>query len=95
MARHFNNPKSVQAQLDELKQVKERLQVLQDELKEYMNTNDIDTLNGLTTCYVRKWTNDTLIFDSTKFRNDNPNLYEQYKTKEKAGFYSFEPKAIK
>lgn len=95
MARHLNNEKSVQAQLDELKELKERVQILEDEMKDYMEKNNLDTLRGETTCYDRVLVSDTLIFDSTKFKKDNPNLYEQYKTKEKAGGYRYTIKALK
>ena len=87
MTRHFNKTASVQAQLDEIKELQHKLDTLIGEMKTYMDNNDIDRLNGETTCYDRVWVNDSLIFDSTKFKNDNPNLYEQYKTKEKAGCY--------
>ena len=94
MARHFNKTASVQAQLDEIKQLQHKLDTLIGEMRTYMDDNDIDRLNGETTCYDRVWVNDSLIFDSTKFKNDNPNLYEQYKTKEKAGCYRYSIKAI-
>ena len=55
-----------------------------------MDANDIDTLKGETTCYKRTWVNDSLIFDSTKFKADHADLYEQYKTKEKAGSYRYQ-----
>ena len=95
MTRHFNKTASVQAQLDEIKELQHNLDTLIGEMKTYMDNNDIDRLNGETTCYDRVWVNDSLIFDSTKFKNDNPNLYEQYKTKEKAGGYRYSIKAIK
>lgn len=95
MTRHFNKTASVQAQLDEIKELQHKLDTLIGEMKTYMDNNDIDRLNGETTCYDRVWVNDSLIFDSTKFKNDNPNLYEQYKTKEKAGGYRYSIKAIK
>ena len=95
MTRHFNKTASVQAQLDEIKELQHRLDTLIGEMRTYMDNNDIDRLNGETTCYDRVWVNDSLIFDSTKFKNDNPNLYEQYKTKEKAGCYRYSIKAIK
>lgn len=95
MTRHFNKTASVQAQLDEIKQLQHKLDTLIGEMRTYMDNNDIDRLNGETTCYDRVWVNDSLIFDSTKFKNDNPNLYEQYKTKEKAGCYRYSIKAIK
>ena len=94
MTRHFNKTASVQAQLDEIKQLQHKLDTLIGEMRTYMDDNDIDRLNGETTCYDRVWVNDSLIFDSTKFKNDNPNLYEQYKTKEKAGCYRYSIKAI-
>ena len=95
MTRHFNKTASVQAQLDEIKQLQHKLDILIGEMRTYMDDNHIDRLNGETTCYDRVWVNDSLIFDSTKFKNDNPNLYEQYKTKEKAGGYRYSIKAIK
>ena len=95
MTRHFNKTASVQAQLDEIKELQHKLDTLIGEMKTYMDNNDIDRLNGETTCYDRVWVNDSLIFDSTKFKNDNPNLYEQYKTKETAGGYRYSIKAIK
>jgi hypothetical protein len=95
MTRHFQNAASVQAQLDEIRELQEKLDILVGEMRSFMDTNDIDRLNGETTCYDRVWVNDTLIFDSTKFKADNPNLYEQYKTKEKAGCYRYSVKAIK
>ena len=95
MTRHFNKTASVQAQLDEIKELQHKLDTLIGEMRTYMDTNDIDRLYGETTCYDRVWVNDSLIFDSTKFKNDNPNLYEQYKTKEKAGCYRYSIKAIK
>ena len=94
MTRHFNKTASVQAQLDEIKQLQHKLDTLIGEMRTYMDDNDIDRLNGETTCYDRVWVDDSLIFDSTKFKNDNPNLYEQYKTKEKAGCYRYSIKAI-
>lgn len=93
--RHLDNEKSVQAQLDELKELKEKVQILEDEMKDYMEKNNLDTLRGETTCYDRVLVSDTLIFDSAKFKKDNPNLYEQYKTKEKAGGYRYTIKALK
>ena len=95
MTRHFNKTASVQAQLDEIRELQHKLDTLISEMRTYMDNNDIDRLNGETTCYDRVWVNDSLIFDSTKFKNDNPNLYEQYKTKEKAGGYRYSIKAIK
>ena len=95
MTRHFNKTASVQAQLNEIKELQHKLDTLIGEMKTYMDNNDIDRLNGETTCYDRVWVNDSLVFDSTKFKNDNPNLYEQYKTKEKAGGYRYSIKAIK
>lgn len=95
MTRHFNNAKSVQAQLDEMTQLKEKYEILKGELKDYMEANDIDSLNGLTTRYVRTYVKATVTFDTQKFEKENPNLYAQYKTKEKAESYRFEIKAIK
>jgi hypothetical protein len=95
MTRHFNNTKSVQAQLDELKAVQERAKVLISELKDYMETNDLDIVNGETTCYTRTWTDDYFKFNSTQFKKDNPNLFEQYKNQLVAGSYRYEVKAIK
>lgn len=95
MTRHFNNAKSVQAQLDELRATKEKLDVLQAELKDFMDKHGIEKLNGLTTCYVKTFVPATTIFDSTKFRNENPSLYEEYKIKEKSEYYKYEEKAIK
>lgn len=95
MTRHFNKAASVQAQLDEIRELQHKLDALIGEMRTYMDNNDLDRLNGETTCYDRVWVNDSLIFDSTKFKNDNPNLYEQYKTKEKAGCYRYSIKAIK
>ena len=95
MTRHFNKTASVQAQLDEIRELQHKLDTLISEMRTYMDNNDIDRLNGETTCYDRVWVNDSLIFDSAKFKNDNPNLYEQYKTKEKAGCYRYSIKAIK
>ena len=89
MTRHFDNAKSVQAQLDEIRELEGKLKLLKDELKTYMDTNDIDTLRGETTCYVRTFVSDTLIFDQTKFKEEHADLYEQYKTKEKAGGYRY------
>ena len=95
MTRHFNNKASVQAQLDEIRALQAKVDTLIDEMRTYMDTYDLDRLNGESNCYDRVWVNDSLIFDSTKFKNDNPNLYEQYKTKEKAGGYRYSVKAIK
>lgn len=95
MTRHFSNQKSVQEQLEELKKVQDRAKVLIDEMKAYMDENDIDRLNGITLCYDRVWSSDTLIFNSKQFAKDNPNLYEQYKTQEKAGSYRYQVKAVK
>ena len=93
--RHFNNATSVQDQLNELRELKEKVQILEDEMKSYMDSHNIDTLKGITLCYDRTLVKDTLIFDSVKFKNDNPKLYEQYKTKEKAGGYRYTVKALK
>jgi predicted phage-related endonuclease len=95
MTRHFENQASVQAQLDEIRELKERVAILESEMKDYMDDNDLDILKGETTCYDRTWVNDSLQFDTTKFKNDNPNLYEQYKTKKKAGGYRYTVKAMK
>ena len=95
MTRHFENSNSVQEQLNELRELKEKVKILEDELQSYMNENDLDTLKGITTCYNRTWVNDTLTFDSTKFKKENANLYESYKTKEKAGYYRFKEDVIK
>ena len=90
MTRHFESAKSVQEQLNELREVKERVKVLEDELKTYMESNDLDVLKGETTSYSRTWVSDTLVFDSTKFKKDHTDLYEQYKTKERAGSYRYQ-----
>ena len=90
MTRHFENAKSVQEQLNEIRELEEKVKVLKDELKSYMDTNDMDILKGETTCYTRIWVSDTLIFDSTKFKKDHADLYEQYRTKEKAGCYRYQ-----
>ena len=95
MTRHFDNEKSVQEQLNEIRELESKLKLLKDELKTYMDEKDIDTLKGETTCYNRVWVNDTLIFDSTKFKADHADLYEEYKTKEKAGYYKYEEKVLK
>lgn len=94
MTRHFDKRKSVQAQLEEIKALQEKTKTLIDELKEYMDSNDIDRVNGETLCYDRVWSSDTLIFNSKQFAKDNPNLYEQYKTQQKAGSYRYQIKAI-
>lgn len=93
--RHLNNNKSVQAQLDELKKAQDRVAILTSELKNYMEENDLDHLEGITTQYTRAWVNDSLQFDSSRFKKENENLYNQYKTKEKAGYFKYEVKAIK
>ena len=93
--RHFENAKSVQAQLDEIRQLKEKVQILESEMKDYMDANNIDILKGETLCYDRVLVKDSLQFDKEKFKNDNPKLYEQYKTKEKAGGYRYTVKALK
>ena len=90
MARHLDNAKSVQAQLVELKDLETKLKILKDELKTYMDENDMDVLNGDTLCYNRVWVKDTIIFDSTKFKEEHADLYAEYKTKEKAGYYRYE-----
>jgi len=90
MTRHFDNAKSVQEQLNELRELDERVKILKDELKTYMDANGIDVLKGETTSYARTWVSDTLIFDSTKFKKEHADLYEQYKTKEKAGSYRYQ-----
>ena len=95
MTRHFENAQSVQEQLDEIRQLKEKVQILEDELKTYMDTNDVEVLNGITTKYTRTWVKDTLIFDNTKFKADHADLYEEYKTKEKAGYYRFKEEVKK
>ena len=64
-------------------------------MKDYMDTNNLDILKGETLCYDRTLVKDTLIFDTTKFKNDNPVLFEQYKTKEKCGGYRYSIKALK
>ena len=93
--RHLNNPKSVQEQLNEIRELKTKLEILTSELKTYMEDNDLEILKGETTEYRKTWVNDTLIFDSTKFKKDHADLYEEYKTKEKAGYYRYEESVIK
>lgn len=93
--RHLDNPSSVQQQLNEIRELKTRLEILTSELKTFMEENDIDILDGETTAYKRTWVNDSLIFDSGKFKADHSDLYEKYKTKEKAGYYRFEEIVIK
>ena len=95
MTRHFENAQSVQEQLDEIRQLKEKVQVLEDELKSYMESNDIEVLNGVTTKYTKTWVKDTLTFDTTKFKTEHTDLYEEYKTKEKAGYYRFKEEVKK
>lgn len=95
MARHFDNEKSVQDQLNEIKELESRLALLKDELKTYMEEHDIDTLKGEITCYKRTWVNDTLIFDTPKFKKEHADLYEEYKTKEKAGYYRYSEEVLK
>ena len=90
MTRHFDNAKSVQEQLNEIRELEEKAKILKDELKSYMDANDMDILKGETTSYSRTWVSDTLIFDSTKFKKDHADLYAQYKTKEKAGSYRYQ-----
>ena len=93
--RHLNNSKSVQEQLNEIRELKTRLEILTSELKSYMEENDLEVLKGETTEYKKTWINDTLIFDSTKFKKEHEDLYEEYKTKEKAGYYRYEESVIK
>ena len=93
--RHLNNSKSVQEQLNEIRELKTKLEILTSELKTYMEENDLDVLKGETTEYRKTWINDTLIFDSTKFKKEHSDLYEEYKTKEKAGYYRYEESVIK
>lgn len=93
--RHFNNSSSVQQQLNEIRELKTKLEILTSELKTFMEEHDLDVLKGETTEYKRTWVNDTLIFDSVKFKKEHEDLYEQYKTKEKAGYYRFEETVIK
>lgn len=95
MTRHFENANSVQEQLNEIRELTERVKILEGELKTYMETNDLDILKGTTTCYNRTWVNDTLIFDSTKFKKEHSDLYEEYKTKEKSGYYRFNEGVLK
>ena len=95
MTRHFDNAKSVQAQLNELRELEEKVAILKSEMKSYMEENDMDILKGETTCYKRTWVNDTLIFDTTKFKADHADLYESYKTKEKAGSYRYKEEVLK
>ena len=95
MTRHLDNSKSVQAQLDEIRELKEKLSILEGELKTFMEENDKDVLNGITTCYTRTWVKDTLIFNSTDFKKDHMDLYEKYKTQEKAGGYRYKESVIK
>ena len=95
MTRHFENEKSVQAQLDEIRELKEKLQILEGELKTFMEENDLEKLNGITTCYTKTWVKDTLMFNSTAFKKDHADLYEKYKTQEKAGYYRYKEEVIK
>ena len=95
MTRHLDNAKSVQAQLNEIRELEEKLEVLKSELKTYMDENEIEVLKGETTCYTKTWVSDSLIFDSTKFKKDHTDLYEEYKTKEKAGYYRYKEEVIK
>ena len=95
MTRHFNNKASVQAQLNEIKELQDKLDILIGEMRTFMDDNDIDRLNGEITYYDRTWVNDSYQFDSNKFKAENPNLFEQYKTKLKAGSYRYSIKAIK
>ena len=95
MARHLDNTKSVQAQLNEIRELKTKLEVLTSELKTYMDENDIETLKGETTCFKKIWVKDTLIFDSTKFKTEHADLYAEYRTKEKAGYYKYEEDVLK
>ena len=95
MARHLDNTKSVQAQLNEIRELETKLELLKDELKTYMDEQDINTLRGETTCYKRTWVNDTVVFDSTKFKTEHADLYEEYKTKEKAGYYRYKEEILK
>lgn len=95
MARHLDNTKSVQAQLNEIRELETKLELLKDELKTYMDEQDINTLRGETTCYKRTWVNDTVVFDSTKFKEEHADLYEEYKTKEKAGYYRYKEEILK
>lgn len=93
--RHLNNSKSVQEQLNEIRELKTKLEILTSELKTYMEENDLEVLKGETTEYRKTWVNDSLIFDSTKFKKEHEDLYEEYKTKEKAGYYRYEESVIK
>lgn len=95
MARHLDNEKSVQAQLNEIRELETKLELLKDEMKTYMDELDINTLRGETTCYKRTWVNDTVVFDSTKFKEEHADLYEEYKTKEKAGYYRYKEEILK
>jgi predicted phage-related endonuclease len=95
MARQLSNVKSVQAQLDELRELKLRVKILEDEMKQYMADNDLDHLNGITTCYNRTWVNDSVTFDTEKFKKEHADLYTAYKTKAKAGYYRFNEGVIK
>ena len=95
MARHLDNTKSVQAQLNEIRELETRLKILKDELKTYMDENEIEVLKGETTCFKKIWVKDTLIFDSTKFKTEHADLYAEYKTKEKAGYYKYEEGVLK
>jgi hypothetical protein len=95
MTRHLDNAKSVQAQLNEMRELDARLKLLKDELKTYMDENDIEVLKGETTCFKKIWVKDTLIFDSTKFKEEHADLYAEYKTKEKAGYYKYEEGVLK
>jgi len=95
MTRHFENEKSVQAQLNEIRKLESKLELLKDELKTYMDENEIEVLKGETTCYTRTWVNDAFIFDSTKFKAEHADLYKEYKTKERSGYYKYEEKVLK
>ena len=95
MARRLNNVLSVQAQLSEIKALQLRVEVLIGELKSYMDNNDCDCLYGLTDYYSRVWVNRTKIFDSNEFKKDYPELFEEYKRKEKSGGYRYSVKEIK
>lgn len=95
MSRHFENAKSVQAQLDEIRELQAKLDLLTDELKNYMDTNELEVLKGETTCYTRTWVNDTVIFNSTQFKKDHADLYAEYKTQERAGYFRYKEEVLK
>ena len=92
--RQLQKTTSVEKQLNEIIELKERLAVLEGELKTYMDMHDIDHVIGTNHEYVRTWVNEYLKLNTQQLKTEYPEIYSACKNQVVAGNYRYQLKKL-